>query len=319
MTLSDSELLELYKTMVRIRFFEEKVQELFRKGELQGFLHLCTGQEAVAAGICKTLQKEDVILGSHRAHGLAIAKGIPMRKIMAELYAKKTGCCKGKGGSMHLSDREVGFLLSNGIVGASIPLTDGAAFSFLMKGKGQVAVTVFGDGANNTGAFHEGVNLAALWKLPAVFICDNNQYAISTHVSRSTPVKNVSDRAKAYDIPGITIDGQDVEVVYEEVQRAVDRARKGSGPSLVECKTCRLGGSYAADPQLYRPKADIEEACRRDPIQLLKEKLLTRGVLTENNDAVIRIEASAEVEDAVGYAKGSPYPEPEEAERDLFA
>ena len=318
MVLSDSELVEFYKTMIRIRLFEEKVQELFRKGELPGFLHLCMGQEAVAVGSTGALLKDDMLLGGHRAHGHAIAKGVPMRKIMAELFAKESGCCKGKGGSMHLSDRDLCLFLTTGIVGSSIPIADGIAFSFKLRGENRVAVTVFGDGANNTGAFHEGINLAALWKLPAVFVCDNNQYAISTHVSRSTPIANVSGRAKAYNIPGVTVDGQDVEAVYEAVKEAVDRARDGNGPSLVECKSARLYGSYAADSQSYRPKEDIEEAARRDPINLLKAKLMKSGALKEGDDEMIRKDGVAEVEDAVRYAKESPYPEPEEALRDVY-
>lgn len=318
MVLSNTELVEFYETMIRIRLFEEKVQELFRKGELPGFLHLCMGQEAVAVGSTRALLKDDMLLGGHRAHGHAIAKGVPMRKIMAELYGKKSGCCNGKGGSMHLSDRDIGLFLTTAIVGSSIPIADGVAFSFKLRGEKRVAVTVFGDGANNTGAFHEGVNLAALWKLPAVFVCDNNQYAISTHVSRSTPIPNVSGRAKAYDIPGVTVDGQDVEMVYEAVKEAVDRARNGKGPSLVECKSARLYGSYVADSQSYRPKEDIEEAARRDPIRLLKAKLTKSGALKEGEDERIRREGMAEVEDAVRYAKESPYPGPEEALRDIY-
>lgn len=318
MSLSSEKMIELYRGMVRIRRFEEKVSELFSKGMIPGFVHLYIGEEAVAVGVCANLTKNDYITSTHRGHGHCIAKGADLRRMMAELFGKKTGYCKGKGGSMHIADYGSGILGANAIVGANIPIAAGAAFAAKLKGTNHVAVAFFGDGASNTGAFHEGINIAAAWKLPVIFVCENNLYAISTRTTRSTPISNIADRAVSYGIPGVIADGMDVMAVYESVNKAVERARKGQGPTLVECKTYRFYGSFEGDPQRYRTKSEREEWQMKDPLNF-GEKLVNMGVLTEVDVQKIDQEVKSAVEEAVKYAQESPYPEPEEVTKDLFA
>jgi pyruvate dehydrogenase E1 component alpha subunit len=311
-------MIELYRGMVRIRRFEEKVSELFSKGLIPGFVHLYIGEEAVAVGVCANLTKNDYITSTHRGHGHCIAKGADLRRMMAELFGKKTGYCKGKGGSMHIADYSSGILGANAIVGANIPIATGAAFAAKSKGTNHVAVAFFGDGASNTGAFHEGINIAAAWKLPVIFVCENNLYAISTRTTRSTPIDNIADRAASYGIPGVIADGMDVMAVYESVHKAVERARKGQGPTLIECKTYRFYGSFEGDPQRYRTKSEREEWQMKDPLNF-GEKLVNMGVLTDADLQKIDQEVKSAVEEAVKYAQESPYPEPEEVTKDLFA
>jgi pyruvate dehydrogenase E1 component alpha subunit len=311
-------MIELYRGMVRIRRFEEEVSELFSKGLIPGFVHLYIGEEAVAVGVCSNLTKNDYITSTHRGHGHCIAKGADLRRMMAELFGKKTGYCKGKGGSMHIADYGSGILGANAIVGANIPIAAGAAFAAKSKGTNHVAVAFFGDGASNTGAFHEGINIAAAWKLPVIFVCENNLYAISTRTTRSTPIDNIADRAASYGIPGVIADGMDVMAVYELVHKAVERARKGQGPTLVECKTYRFYGSFEGDPQRYRTKSEREEWQMKDPLNF-GEKLVNMGVLTDADLQKIDQEVKSAVEEAVKYAQESPYPEPEEVTKDLFA
>jgi pyruvate dehydrogenase E1 component alpha subunit len=311
-------MIELYRGMVRIRRFEEKVSELFSKGLIPGFVHLYIGEEAVAVGVCANLTKNDYITSTHRGHGHCIAKGADLRRMMAELFGKKTGYCKGKGGSMHIADYSSGILGANAIVGANIPIAAGAAFAAKSKGTNHVAVAFFGDGASNTGAFHEGINIAAAWKLPVVFVCENNLYAISTRTTRSTPISNIADRAASYGIPGVIADGMDVMAVYESVHKAVEKARKGQGPTLVECKTYRFYGSFEGDPQRYRTKSEREEWQMKDPLNF-GGKLVNMGVLTDADLQKIDQEVKSAVEEAVKYARESPYPEPEEVTKDLFA
>jgi len=311
-------MIELYRGMVRIRRFEEKVSELFSKGLIPGFVHLYIGEEAVAVGVCANLTRNDYITSTHRGHGHCIAKGADLRRMMAELFGKKTGYCKGKGGSMHIADYSSGILGANAIVGANIPIAAGAAFAAKSKGTNQVAVAFFGDGASNTGAFHEGINIAAAWKLPVIFVCENNLYAISTRTTRSTPISNIADRAASYGIPGIIADGMDVMAVYESAHKAVERARKGQGPTLIECKTYRFYGSFEGDPQRYRTKSEREEWQMKDPLNF-GEKLVNMGVLTDADLQKIDQEVKSAVEEAVKYAQESPYPEPEEVTKDLFA
>jgi pyruvate dehydrogenase E1 component alpha subunit len=311
-------MIELYRGMVRIRRFEEKVSELFSKGLIPGFVHLYIGEEAVAVGVCANLTKNDYITSTHRGHGHCIAKGADLRRMMAELFGKKTGYCKGKGGSMHIADYSSGILGANAIVGANIPIAAGAAFAAKSKGTNHVAVAFFGDGASNTGAFHEGINIAAAWKLPVIFVCENNLYAISTRTTRSTPISNIADRAASYGIPGVIADGMDVMAVYESAHKAVERARKGQGPTLIECKTYRFYGSFEGDPQRYRTKSEREEWQMKDPLNF-GEKLVNMGVLTDADLQKIDQEVKSAVEEAVKYAQESPYPEPEEVTKDLFA
>jgi pyruvate dehydrogenase E1 component alpha subunit len=311
-------MIELYKSMAKIRRFEEKVGELFSKGMIPGFVHLYIGQEAVAVGVCANLRKDDYIVSTHRGHGHCIAKGADLKRMMAELFGKKTGFCKGKGGSMHIADYSSGILGANAIVGANIPIASGAAFAAQSKGTGQVSIAFFGDGASNTGAFHEGINIAAVWKLPAIFVCENNLYAISTRATRSIPIDNIADRAVSYGIPGIVVDGMDVVAVYNAAHEAVERARKGEGPTLMECKTYRFCGSFEGDPQQYRTKNEREDWEKKDPLNFGK-KLVKIGHLTEPEIERIEREIKSALEEAVKYAKESPYPEAQDVTADLSA
>ena len=318
MFLTHEKMIELYKNMVTIRRFEEKVSELFAKGAIPGFVHLYIGQEAVAVGVCANLRKEDYIVSTHRGHGHCIAKGANLNKMMAELFGKASGYCKGKGGSMHIADYGSGILGANGIVGANIPIAAGAAFAAKSRGTDQVGVAFFGDGASSTGAFHEGINIAAAWKLPAIFVCENNLYAISTRANRTIPVRNIADKAAAYGIPGVVVDGMDVIAVYDAAHEAVERAKKGEGPTLIECKTYRFCGSFEGDPQLYRSKEEREEWRKRDPLNFGR-KLVENGHMTNVELEKIELEIRSAIEEAVKYASESPYPGSEEATTDLFA
>src|SRR5215213_5824252 len=253
---------ELLKTMQRIRRFEERAEELYLGGELPGFIHLSIGQEACAAGACLALRTDDYITSTHRGHGHCLAKGAPMDRMMAELYAKVTGSCKGKGGSMHIADFSVGMLGANGVVGGGANLAVGATIAARLRGTDQIALCFFGDGASNRGPVHEAMNLAAVWKLPVIFFCENNQYASTTPASYALAIENVADRASGYGMPGVVVDGNDALAVYEATRAAVERARAGGGPSLIEAKTYRIKGHYVGDPERYRPRAEVEAALR---------------------------------------------------------
>lgn len=318
MSLGNEKMVELYKSMVRIRRFEEKVSELFSKGTIPGFVHLYIGEEAVAVGVCANLRREDFIASTHRGHGHCIAKGADLKKMMAELFGKKDGYCKGKGGSMHIADYASGVLGANAIVGANIPIAAGAGFAVKTMGTDRVSVAFFGDGASNTGAFHEGINIAAVWRLPVIFVCENNLYAISTHAARSTPIANIADRAASYGIPGVAVDGMNVCEVYKAACKAVETARKGKGPTLLECKTYRFVGSFEGDPQHYRTRQEREEWVEKDPLRF-GEELVKKGVLTDADLKKIDQEIMSAVEEAVKFAETSPYPEEEEALTDVFA
>jgi pyruvate dehydrogenase E1 component alpha subunit len=311
-------MVELYEGMLKIRRFEERVSELFSNGLIPGFVHLYIGQEAVAVGVCANLVKDDYLTSTHRGHGHCIAKGADLKRMMAELFGKRTGYCKGKGGSMHIADYSSGILGANAIVGANIPIATGAAFAAKSRRTNLVSVAFFGDGASNTGAFHEGINIAAIWKLPVIFVCENNLYAISTHTSRSTPVNNIADRASSYGIPGVIVDGMDVIAVYEAAHIAVERARIGEGPTLMECKTYRFYGSFEGDPQHYRTKAETDEWKKKDPLSF-GERLVTMNILTKEGLERIGREVDLAVDEAVKYAQESPYPKPEEVMNDLLA
>jgi len=312
-------LIDMYRVMVRIRVFEDRVYKEFATGNIPGFVHLYAGEEAIATGACATLRIDDYITSTHRGHGHVIAKGGKTDRMMAELYGKKTGYNKGKGGSMHIADPDIGVLGASGIVAAAIPIAGGAALSAKMRGTDQVAVCFFGDGACNTSRFHEGVNLASIWKLPIVYVIENNMYAETTPISYAANIPNIADRAAAYGIPGVTVDGNDILAVYEAVGEAVARAKKGEGPTLVECKTCRRYGHYEGDTQTYRTKQELGECHKRDPIPRFRKKLVEMGVLTEKDADKIEQEINEEIEEAVKFAEESPLPAPEETLDDVYA
>ncbi|OGB93258.1 MAG: pyruvate dehydrogenase (acetyl-transferring) E1 component subunit alpha [candidate division NC10 bacterium RIFCSPLOWO2_12_FULL_66_18] len=311
-------LLEIYRKMVAVRVFEETAADLFLKGQLPGFLHSYIGEEAVAAGVCAHLTPQDMITSTHRGHGHAVAKGARLDMMMAELFAKKTGYCHGKGGSMHIADLELGILGANGIVGAGVPIATGAGLAQKMRGSDRVTVAFFGDGGSNTGAFHEGVNMAAVWNLPVVFVCENNQYAESTPRGVHQKVKDIAQRAAAYDIPGVVADGMDVFDVYQKAGEAIHRARTGGGPTLVEAKTYRFLGHYVGDPQTYRTKEEVEQWRQRDPIVLFRKRAMEEGTVAAAELDAIDAAIAREMEAAVQFARESPEPEEEAALQDIF-
>lgn len=319
MAIDREKLIWMFRTMVRIRRFEERVAREFAEGNIPGSVHLYIGEEAVATGAIAHLNKEDYIMSTHRGHGHLIAKGGETNRMMAELFAKKTGYCLGKGGSMHIADIDIGMLGAAGIVGSGIPIATGAALSAKLRGTDQVTIAFFGDGAANIGRFHEGINLASVWSLPVVFICENNLWAVSVPTSVSTNIANIADRAIGYGIPGITVDGMDVMAVYEAVGEAVARARSGKGPTLIEAKTYRFRGHFEGDSGTYRPKEEIEQWLKRDPIKNFKQKLLEMKVLTAKQADEIDKEALAEMDEAVKFALESPFPEPEETLENVYS
>jgi len=319
--LDKQKLLQMYRNMLRIRRFEERLAEESARGNIPGLLHLYVGEEAVAVGACSALRKEDYITSTHRGHGHCIAKGGDLRKMMAELFAKETGYCKGRGGSMHIAAPEIGIVGCSGIAGAGIPIAAGVGLSSKLRKTDQVCVSFFGDGASNTGAFHEGMNLASLWELPVVYVLENNLYAISTPAVRSSKLKNISDRAAAYGMRSAMADGMDVLSVYQAVSEAVERARKGQGPTLVECKTYRFRGHHEGDPkkgETYRTKQEMDEWEKRDPIIRLGDKMIKDRKATQAELDAINQETMKEIEDAVAFAKQSPSPKPEDVTSYLF-
>jgi pyruvate dehydrogenase E1 component alpha subunit len=309
----------LYRKMVQIRKFEERLYQLFLTRPMPGSMHQYNGEEAVAVGVCAHLNKDDYITSTHRGHGHCIAKGVEIKKIMAEMFAKKTGCCGGMGGSMHIADFSMGMLGAISIVGAGIPIAVGAAWSCQYRGGKQVAVAFFGDGAANEGAFHEAVNLAAVWKLPAVFVCENNVYGFSTHYRRTTAVEDIADRAAGYGIPGKVVDGMDVRAVYRDSGVAVERARAGDGPTLLECKTYRYMGHSRFEKAVYRTKAELEEWKKRDPVKLFKEYLLNEMKIEERDLAGIDSEIDKEIEDSIEFSEKSPDPAPDDYKKYIYA
>ncbi len=301
-------MVESYRKMVLIWKFEMCASKLFAQNKLPGFLHLYVGEEAVATGVCSALEVTDYITSTHRGHGHLIAKGGDVKKMMAELFAKETGYCKGKGGSMHISDRDKGILGANGIVGAGIPIATGAAFASKYKGDGRVAVSFFGDGAANRGTFHEALNMAAAFKLPAVFVCENNLFAISVCARYHMAISDISDRAAAYGMPGYSIDGNDVELVYETTKAAVERARRGEGPTLIECKTWRHRGHYEGDPDDYRTAEEKAEWMQKDPIERLAKRLIEEGICTQAELDAIASDADKLLAEAIDEAEAAPVP-----------
>jgi acetoin:2,6-dichlorophenolindophenol oxidoreductase subunit alpha len=314
--LSDEQLRELFREMLLIRRFEEKVEERFRAGELPGFLHVCIGQEAVAAGVCAALEPDDVIGSTHRAHGHTIAKGTHVNEVMAELYGKLEGCSKGYGGSMHLYDIEKGNLGANAVVGGGLGATVGAALAFQFRREPRVAVAFFGDGATNTGAFHESLNLAQLWKVPALFVLEMNGWAESTPMSQHAPIEDFSKRAVAFGMRSVEVDGQDVEAVFEATREARDYALSGEGPVFLNIRTYRLVGHYIGDAQVYRSKEEIEQLRNsKDPIELLRARL----ELSDEEFEALDTEAHAIVDASVEFAKAGTDPEPEDALKYVYA
>ena len=309
----------MYAGMLRVRLFEERARELFANGRIPGFLHVSVGQEAVAVGVSAALRADDYVLSTHRGHGHLIAKGGSLRGLMSELYGKANGICHGKGGTMHIADVSVGYLGANGVLASGCVVAPGVGLSIKHRKSSQVVVTFFGDGAANRGPFHEGVNLAALWKLPVVFVCENNRWASSTAHSLSTAGGSIAARAAGYGIPGESVDGNDVLAVYDAVARAVERGRLGEGPSLIEAHTIRWVGHFEGDGQAYRGKDEVAEGRRTDPIARLERHMMERRLLDPDHAARIRDGVKAEVDDAVEHAEASPLPEPQDALTDLYA
>lgn len=312
-------MIDLYRTMCRIRAFETNVGELFAANRIPGFVHLSIGQEAVPAGVSSVLKENDYITSTHRGHGHVIAKGADPRRMMAELFGKTTGYCKGKGGSMHIADFSIGVLGANGVVAGGFPIAVGAGLSCKLRGTSQVVVCYFGDGASNRGPFHEALNMASIWKLPIVFVCENNGFASTTSASYSTSVKKIAIRAKGYDIPGKSVDGNRVLEVRQTALEGVEKARRGEGPSLMEARTYRLRGHFEGDPQRYRTKETVEKAWTKDPLKLYREELMKREILSEELDRKIKAEAEREIQEAIEFAENSPLPEPEDSLEDLYA
>jgi pyruvate dehydrogenase E1 component alpha subunit len=315
-TLSPDRLRHFYREMLLIRRFEEKVEEQFRAGELPGFLHVAIGQEAVAVGVANAMADGDVFASTHRAHAHALARGSEPKGLMAELYGKIEGVSRGYGGSMHLYDVERGNLGANAVVGGGLPMITGAALAFKLRGEPRVAVAFFGDGATNIGTFHESLNMAQLWEVPAVFVCENNHYAESTPASQHLPIQDLSKRAVAYGMKAMTVDGQDVEDVHRTATRALSHARKGKGPVFLLAETYRLVGHYVGDPQVYRPKGELQELREHeDPL----DKLRPRLELSDGELEALDAEAQKIVEDAVEFARNGTDHRPEDALDNVYA
>ncbi|MBN1437249.1 MAG: thiamine pyrophosphate-dependent dehydrogenase E1 component subunit alpha [Sedimentisphaerales bacterium] len=311
-------LLEMYRKMVLIRQFEDRVKFLFLEGIMPGTIHQCQGQEASAVGVCMALNEDDVITSTHRPHGHAIAKGVSIQSMMDELFGKITGCCKGKGGSMHIGDLDKGMIPAVAIVGGNIPLATGAALAFKMRKEKRVAVSFMGDGATNEGAFHEAVNMGAIWNLPVLYVVENNLYGASTPVGMVVRTKNISDRAAIYDIPGVTVDGNDPIAVYEAAQEAVARARRGEGPTLLELMTYRITGHSRRDPALYQPKDEKQRAKENEPIGRFRKYLVGNDLTSADVLDKIDAEIEEEIEKVVVQAQKAADPKPEDALEDMF-
>ncbi len=319
-------LVKMYEIMLEIRIFEERVITLFVTGEIPGWLHSYIGEEAVAVGVCQNLNRDDYIVSTHRGHGHCIAKGVDLNSMMAELFAKETGCCKGRGGSMHIADASVGILSANGIVGGGIPIATGAAFKSAYKKDGKVTVSFFGDGASQQGSFHESLNLASIWDLPIIFVVENNFYALSEPCkaavipgqTRHLKIDNIADRAASYGMKGVIVDGMNAIDVYEGINNIVDDVRNGKGPVLVEAKTYRYKGHFEGDPQYYRTKEEINEWIKKDPILTLEVKLLKDKIVQEDEIENIKKNVAEKVEKAIEYARKSPEPSADTAMDYIF-
>jgi len=316
---TEERLIYIYTTMQKIRQFEKNAADLFTQGQIPGFLHSYIGQEASATGICAVLNQEDTITTTHRGHGHVIAKGADLSRMMAELYGKATGYCKGKAGSMHIMDRELGILGANGIVGGGIPIATGAALSSSLKRNGQVTACFFGDGASNEGSFHESINLASIWHLPVIYVCENNQFAESQRQTSHMNIKDIADRAASYGISSMIADGTDVFDVYEKARKARDIISSGSGPVLLEVKCYRWSGHYVGDPAVYREREEARYwELNRDPIKIFRETVINAGVMSLDQLGQIDQEVASCLKDAIRFASESPYPDPASAMEDVF-
>jgi TPP-dependent pyruvate/acetoin dehydrogenase alpha subunit len=320
MVTDKNDLIKLYRTMLTIRRFEERVSAEYARGNILGYVHLYIGEEAIATGVCNNLRNDDRIVSSHRGHGHSIAKGADVKRMMAEIFGKKTGYCKGKGGSMHIADFSVGMLGANGIVGAGMPIAVGAAMAAQLEKKERVAAVFFGDGASQEGEFHESMSLASVWKLPLIFVCENNLYAAGTPAKFALPIKDIYKKAESYSMEGFVVDGNDVVAVHEIARELVARARKSEGPFLLECKTYRWHSHFEMTtlPDL-RPKEELESWMRKCPVAAMEKRLLAGGVVTQNELSGINRGILEKIEEAVKYAKESPLPNPEDALEDVYS
>lgn len=309
MKLQPDLVIDMLKKMYEIRFFEETVDDLFARGLVHGTMHLSVGQEASAVGSIYALNNEDYILSTHRGHGHCIAKGADINLMMAEFMGKETGYCRGRGGSMHIADMEGRNLGANGVVGGGIPLAVGVGLSLKMRRSGEIVMGFFGDGAANQGCFHEALNMAAIWSLPIVYVCENNQYGMSMSTRRALSIERIAQRADAYGMPGVTVDGNDVLEVYEAARKAVEMARSGEGPILLECVTYRWKGHSKSDQELYRTKEELQAWKKKDPIARFRKLLVSEGVITKEEVATIEEEANRTIAAALEYAQSSPEPD----------
>jgi acetoin:2,6-dichlorophenolindophenol oxidoreductase subunit alpha len=319
MDLDVDTLLEMYRRMVRIRQFELAATNLFKRGQLKGTVHTYIGMEASGVGVCMALRTDDLIAGTHRSHGHNIAKGADLDRMMAELLGKETGYCRGRGGSMHIAAFETGSLGALAVVASGIPLAVGAALAFEMRGEDRVAVPFTGDAGSNTGNWHEGINMAAAWNLPVVFVLENNQYGVSTRIADVTRVQDLSVRAAGYGIPGVRIDGFDVLAVHEAAVAAVARARRGDGPTLLVTESYRVDGHYAGEPEVYRDKAEVAEYRAKDPIARFRTRLLDEGRVESAALDAIDAEVKTRIENALAFARQSPEPDPSTAMDYIYA
>lgn len=319
MTLERELLLEMYRRMVRIRQFELAATNLFKRGQLKGTVHTYIGMEASGVGVCLALRTDDLIAGTHRSHGHNIAKGADLRLMMAELLGKETGYCKGRGGSMHIAAFETGSLGALAVVASGIPLAVGAALAFQMRAEDRVAVPFTGDAGGNTGNWHEGLNMAAAWKLPVVFVLENNQYGVSTRIDDVTNVHDLSLRAAGYGIPGVRVDGFDIFAVHEAATAAVARAKAGDGPTLLVTESYRVDGHYAGEPEVYRDKAEVAEYRAKDPIARFRSRVIEEQLLAAADLDAIDAEVAAAIEDAIAFARQSPEPDPATALDFIYA
>jgi acetoin:2,6-dichlorophenolindophenol oxidoreductase subunit alpha len=317
--LSREKLIGILRTMWQIRYFEQKADDLFVQGKIHGTMHLSIGQEGVAAGAGAALEPDDYLLNTHRGHGHCIAKGADLNLMMAEFRGKEVGYCRGRGGSMHIADVARNNLGANGIVGGGIGLAMGVGLAMKLRKTKQVVLGIFGDGASNQGIFHEALNMASMYRLPVVYLCENNQYAMSTSIKKTTRINDISERAASYGIPGITVDGNDVFAVYEAIKAAADRARAGDGPTLVEAKTYRWKGHSKNDPGVYRTKQEIEEWKKKDPIARFRNKLIEEGTITAEDADAIEKAAAQTIEDAFIFAESSPEPSVESIMEGVYA
>jgi pyruvate dehydrogenase E1 component alpha subunit len=319
MKLEKELLQDIYLRMKRIREFETKAMHLFAEGKIPGFVHLYIGEEAVATGACANLRDDDYITSTHRGHGHIVAKGGDLKFMMAELYGKESGYCKGKGGSMHIADASKGILGANGIVGAGHNIAAGAGLSISYRKTDQVCICFFGDGSTNQGTFHESLNLASIWNLPVIFVCENNNYGISMSQQRHMSIKDIADRSAAYGIPGVTVDGNDVMAVYEATNEAVSRARKGNGPTLIECKTYRQRGHFEGDASIYRSSEELEEWLKKDPIPRFIDFVKENDFLSDEDIAAIDKQVADELAEAIEFAEKSEFPKVEKTVEDIYS